>query len=60
MLRQYNNSTIRDGRAKEPNPFATIKGQSLNSIIREKVALDDDEFDKFITYEPNNKIEQFG
>lgn len=58
-LKAIYNEAIRSGHTKGPNPFARIKGQSLNSVRREKTALDDDELDAFLSYSPQNELESF-
>lgn len=59
-LRAIYNKAIEDGICHNKNPFTHIKGQPLTSIIREKGALSDDEFKKFIKYQPSNKLEKYG
>jgi hypothetical protein len=51
-LKAIYNEGIRTGHVKGTNPFANIKGQSLNSVRREKTALDDDELVAFLAYQP--------
>lgn len=60
-LRAIYNKAIEDGIClNKNNPFAHIKGQPLSSIIREKGALSDEEFKKFVGYQPKNKLEKYG
>lgn len=58
-LKAIYNEGIRAGHVKGTNPFANIKGQSLNSVRREKTALDDDELGAFLAYQPQNTTERF-
>ena len=58
-LKAIYNEGIRTGKVKGANPFANIKGQSLNSVRREKTALDDDELGAFLAYQPQNTTERF-